>query len=537
MYRCYEYGCAEPNAVDLEIMVSQMRLRNQLWNRFVEIERDFRAKREEILRVPDQDELDAQMEKLAELRKLLRAAKKRPPAKHTKSHAVSEDVSKLGLQIRELEARLLQRGRMAGVIMDGTLTAAQQTKNALAALRLQIREQRIVRATENRDRLKKLEEDRKLQANAAQRESGLYWGNYDDVRTGYETARIRAMKDGVELHFHSFNGSGKLSVRWQNGADVPSVFADDRLLHIAPVDPAAHSSPVRSVRRKLCRTTVTIRTYDQQSNLVSVVLPMHLHRPLPEAGKIRTAAIVRRNLGNRCAYTLVVGVDIGTPAAAEEGAIGGAVTVALRHLRPVADYRDDAGRLGVITLSEDRIAEFEKCNDLQSLIDQKHNAAKEVLETFLKVSPVRLPDWLKEVKGKLHLWRSPKHLWMLVRDWKRFRGDEALYIALSAWATQHRHLWLWKRNLEDQVVRARREEYRIVAAKLAEQYDVLRIESTNLAAKVKRPGPEEDRLVVGARSRDIAARAVLRGVLVNAFQMRGKAVEEISSSQAAVSGS
>lgn len=515
MYRCFDYGCLEPTA-NLSAAIQQMQLRNRLWNRFVEIERDNRAKRDAILAVPEQQDLDEAFTKLADLRQKLKAAKKKLPRQHSEDPLLD-----LAAQVKDVEAMLRQRAAIAGVIADGTLTEAQNTKLAIRALYGVIKEKRRELAGHRREDLKALEEERKLAANQAQRESGLYWGNYDDVRTNYETARVRAMKEGAMLRFHRWEGSGKLSVRWQTGIPTKCVLADDSRLRIAPVPEEAFTSPIRGDRRRLARTVAHIRTYNENKELVFVDLPVVLHRPLPETGIVRTASVVRERIASAFRYKLVLSVDVGTP----KQRAGSGVTVTLNHLRPVASWRGDDGGSGIIELPESLIGNFHKCEELQSLIDQKFNAARTALVGWLETN--RLPDALKEQAEHIAQWRSARRLWLLVRDWEkaRFKGDEMIFAAVSAWRTKHQHLWEWKRNLEDQMVAARREEYRKAAAMLAKRYAVLYVTGLDLAQKKRKPEAEVDRVVVAARTRDIAAHGVLRGVLKNAFLQSGGTVE------------
>ena len=109
----------------------------------------------------------------------------------------------------------------------------------------------------------------------------MYWCNYDDVIANYETARKRALREGRELRFHGWDGTGKVTVRYQQGLPVAEVQGVDRRLQIDPVDPLAWSSPHRSERRKLARSRVRIRVGSDGREPVWLELPVVLHRALP----------------------------------------------------------------------------------------------------------------------------------------------------------------------------------------------------------------------------------------------------------------
>ena len=108
-----------------------------------------------------------------------------------------------------------------------------------------------------------LETERRLAVKQAQADSDLYWCNYDDTIAGYEIARRRALREGRELRFHGWDGTGKVTVRYQQGLPVAEAQGADRRLQFDPVDPLAWASPRRSERRKLARSKVRIRVGSQ----------------------------------------------------------------------------------------------------------------------------------------------------------------------------------------------------------------------------------------------------------------------------------
>jgi hypothetical protein len=263
---------------------------------------------------------------------------------------------------------------------------------------------------------------------------------------------------------------------------------------------------------------------------ILVEFPVYQHRPLPDDAVIRTASLCRERVASKMRWKLVVSFEVSEPVKRE----GPSVTVTLHHIRPVATWKGSDGREGMVLLPEgprSLIGNFQKCDELRSLIDQKFNAARAVLAEWLKSSALLAGEtseteltghnWLKEKTQYLALWKSPGQLVGLLAAWQRFAGDEMIHAALEAWRVKHVHLWEWKQNLQDQAVRARREVYRCCAAELASRYAVLRITDRDLAQKKKRPEAEVDRPVIGARTRDIAAHGVLRSTLRNAFLREG----------------
>ena len=539
MYRCYEYGCREPES-GMDAVIAQMKMRNWLWNQFVEIEHKTSAARNVILEVPAQAELEQRYEDLRSLRKEYAATKKKLPVARTRRDA--DPLEELGNKIKDLQAKISRSAKLAGFMADGKLTELENQRAAIKHLWVKIKADRKSRAEEKREELKAIEQSRRDAVADAIRQSakdGLYWENSGDVRTHYEGHRVAAMKKGAELNFHRWDGAGKICVRWQKGTTVASILAGDSLLAIDPVDQQAFDSPVRSERRKLCRTKASIRTYDAEKNLIAIPFQLFMHRPIPQNAIVRTAGLVRERVADSFRYKLIIAVDEASPAARS----GHEVTVVFGSGGNIATWHGSDGRQGVVSLPERLIGNFRETNGLQAIIDQKFNTAKELLSAFVSSLPrspgKRRDDWLKEeaktpfafvlTQAKanariLSQWRSPGRMRWLVDHWQPFKGDEMIVAALKEWRIKHMHLWLWKRNLEDQMVRARREQYRMLAAKLAREYATLRIPNEDLAVKKLTPPVESEKVVIGARIRDIAARGVLRGVLINAFTLSGGTV-------------
>jgi len=283
-----------------------MFLRNRLWNKLVEIEREHRRQRDALLRTPELDEIETLTANLRELRKRLKAAKtKAPRLKH------EDPAQDLGSQIKDLEARLLRIARLGTVIGDGTLDAIADTKAAIRALWLRAKESRRAKATENKPVLDRLELERRAAVKATRVGSGLYWVNHDEVVMNYGEARVRAMKEGAQLQFHRWNGEGKISVRFDRGGE--HVFSVDQ------VDAAAYESESRAERRRACFTNVRLRTYSADGSMINVAFGVYLHRSWQ--GTIRTASLIREAIAGRARYSLVVTVDAGTPPVREGMAV------------------------------------------------------------------------------------------------------------------------------------------------------------------------------------------------------------------------
>lgn len=500
--KVFEYGCLVPISGE-DVMLEQIQGRIRFWNKLVEIERAHRqVVRDELAVANDRSpqvaaELDAVREEIKRQKKASRTGK--------------VDVSDLQEKAKVLKKELTQ-----------AMAKAKEQKKRIAE--------------ENRERLNEIEAERRKLQKEAQHESKLYWGNYDDIITSYQAARQRAMREGKELKFHRMDGTGKVSIRWSKGLPVEKVFKGDTYLQIDMVPEGAWYSEKRSERRKLARTKVRIRVGSKSPARAPVwlELPMVMHRPLPENGIIRNAAVIRERVGDKFRYKLVITIAFEPVCHKPQGK--GAVGIDLGWRRVegglrVAYWKDEAGRGGALVLPNRVFSQFEKIDDLKSIREQHFNNAKNVLQTWMVDK--KLPDWLKEDTATLSQWRGKGSMVMLIRKWRenRFPGDQEIFAYLEEWVKRDRHLWDWEVNLQDQLGRHRREIYRIFAAEIAKRYDSVFLEDFDLRAVSRKKKPESG--TGGSnppdRQRVIASVSTLRQAIENACRREGVEVMRVQS--------
>lgn len=347
----FEYGCLLPTAGE-EAMLEQIKERSRLWNKLVEIEQAYREKVRNELAVPN--------DRSAELAAELSSIREEIKGKRKASRTSKVDVSDLQKQ-------------------------AKAIKEELAQVRAEVKEEKKRIAKEKRGRLDELEAERRKLQKEAQQESNLYWCNYDDVINAYQVARQRAMREGKRLRFHRFDGTGKVFVRWQKGLSIEALSSDTRL-QIEPVPEGAWYSPKRSDRRKLARTKVRIRVNSEGRKPVWLELPMVMHRPLPDKGVIRNAAVIRERIGDKFRYKLVITVAF-EPMPHKpvgEGAVG--IDLGWRNVEGglrVAYWKDEDGNGEALVLPNRLVSQFKKVDELKSIRDQHFNDAKNVLTLWM----------------------------------------------------------------------------------------------------------------------------------------------------------
>lgn len=353
-----------------------------------------------------------------------------------------------------------------------------------------------------------LELERRAAVKAAYQEysaAGLYWGNVNDVISGYDTAR---KQHWGQLGFQSMRramDSQHVAVQLQRGLAVADAFGEDTRLRLAPVPEDAWTAARRGDRRRKARSTVHIRigSEGRAHAPVWLVLPVVLHRPLPPEGRIKWATVQRKRVGTRFRWKLLITVEFPAPGGEAPPVTVKRPTLALdvgyRRLPEcglrVAVWHDaGSGQTGEVQLSEGWLREMGKTEDIRSIRDRNFNAAVAGLRAWLAQrragagAGAGLPEWLREATVALHQWRSPARLAGLALRWRnnRFDDDADAYGALEAWRQRDKHLYEYEANLRDQLLRRRREQYRIFAAWVAAHYGTVQIEDFDLREVAER---------------------------------------------------
>ena len=536
MIRVFEYGCFPPLTGEAEA-VEQMRRRNRLWNALVEVDNNIRTKAGTVL----SDE--AAQKNIEDLQKLI--ADQRAEIKKRRQIARSKKVD-----VEDLKA--------------GIAAAKEQLSIAIATER----EAKKSRVLENKLELDRLNDLRKVENKKAVHEAGLYWCNYDDVLNSYKVAKQKK----TPLRFHGWRGEGKVSVRYQTGMPVKEVFGTDTRLQIRKADPDEIRRGFRDPKGRWYIVSLRVGSREK-ANPVWLKLPVVLHRPMPEDGSIRSAAVMRNIVGGQARYRLVITVNDGKemPSKPETERIC-AVDVGWRRVPEglrVAYWVDHAGMSGSVVIDErEMLHEFEKCRDLQSIIDKRFEDIKKYItlqkpawrfpqtqaspesqtpapqsqdlpDTVPATAPapavmglLPAPDLrpppdlpaLGEELATIGQWRSPGRLvrWIRSTTALGWRNEE-----LDAWLKKQRHLYEWVSNLRDQVGRRRRELYRVFASRLARDYETVILEEFDLRNIAEKPEAEEATRVYATRARFIASISELRLAVTNTCQREGTKVVKV----------
>jgi rubrerythrin len=396
----------------------------------------------------------------------------------------------------------------------------------------------IFKREDVREELKELDNQEYENARGQWLTAGLHWCNQEEVKLAWQKAKKRP----GDLRFHSSRDGGKLTVRWQKGVPAKELFQGlNNMCRLVPVPSDAYTSPVRSVRRRLSRSSLLIRIASEKRAPVWLVLPCFLHREIPE-GLVRSVSVLRERVGTqwRWKMTVVVEVPVAAPSGNDDII---AIDLGWRKMPDglrVAYWSDSKGQNGSVVLPNEWLDRIKKVEDLQSIRDLRFNEAIGNLKKWIGYMTEidMLPEWYKERVKTLPLWKSTARLASLILYWREHRisGDKRIYDDMEEWRKRDKHLLNWEENLRDKTIRDRREKYRIFAAWVAKNYGTVRIEDFPIikATKKVKDGMVEDMPDAAIHQRTLAAPASFQMILSNAVTREGGKIEKLDPSYTTV---
>lgn len=347
---------------------------------------------------------------------------------------------------------------------------------------------------------------------AARATCGVFWGTYLTVEAAADATR----RHPTPPRFHRWTGDGSVSVQIQGGLRVEDALGGcDRRF-------AIDTKPIPvSGRGGKPRPRVRLRVGSQRRDPVWAEWPMIYHRPLPPDARIMWAKVVRERVCGKDRWSLHLTLeDVARREKCGEGAVAVDLrwSVTARGLRSCQWLGSD-GMGDEVMLAPGVLGQLAKAEDLRSIRDKAMNEARAKL-----VRADFSPEWRERARF-VSQWRSPARFAGLALWWREHRqtGDDDAYRALEEWRKQDKHLWLWETGARRRGIARRRDQYRVLAARLARSYGVLVIERLNLAALARIPevGSERDDVPRGRSQRVQAAPSELRSALVHAFASRG----------------
>jgi len=506
-------------------------LQTKLWNRLVEIEQESRATYRAIVGTDEAvEEIDA---RIAEVKARL---------------------SEMDSQRKEIRKEKRAKQGVHTEPLDEAIKAAKAELKALSSQAKEIRTAAKERIKAASNAIKENDDRRKELVKEARNASGLWWGNYNAVCNSYDVARSRAMKEGAELKFHRFDGSGRFSCQIQGGITTEGLLAGKHnIAQVRLVDqgtwaeaagkrpPATMLQDVGSRRdsREYGILSVTIYTFkdEEGKHRRTLDFPIILHRPLPEGATLKQLVVNRRKVGTdyRWAVTFTFtgeaeSVDNASPLTCGINLGWKQVQGGLR----IATVQDGQGASRHIVLPNDVVDRLEYADgDLKSRIDTSTN---ENLAWILeKWNGDDLPESLVEVRSSLRRAKKPHpaKFAKAVLVWREQCPDylPSAYQESESRRKQVKRLSLEHAHLRDKVLRRRQDFYRVEAKKLAEKYSRIVLDKLDLrkmAMLEKSDGTPNELNEKARRQRTIAAVSEFREWLIKQAKKTGTAIEQVS---------
>lgn len=501
--KVYEYGCSKP-LTNSGLLDQHMKLEFEYYNRLVDLQNLYKR------------ECDAALQQVSEYREVV------------------ERRRALGQQLGAIRELINVAKAAAGVNVD-TPELDVQAKDVKKLLRAQYDIEATARKVAVRKQkvaLKKLEAILYDERKKLYHSTELYWGSINACVASIEQAAKKA-KPWRKLEYREWDGRASLTVQVQGGMSSAEIFScEDNRLRIVPVPVGAYDTRAARRRGQRTRAFFLIRTDKKEGKRPSPVfveMDIFLHRPIPDTAVIKSVRLLRENIAGVPRYKLQLTVITDNNTVSAEGR--GKVVVDLGWCEEDthdgsmrAGYYASEFEQGVIPLSVDLVGAIKKAAELRSTRDTETNKTQPLLSSWLKGQLI--PAWLADATKFLHQWRSAERFHRLYTLWgsRRFSGDEIGYGLLDAWARHDWHLYQWEANQRDKSLRRRREEYRVLAARLANQYAELVLEDFDLRKVSRDVAPEDNKSGGSKDKKAVVAPSELRRCLEQAFLSRGRKI-------------
>lgn len=511
----YRYGLREPT-YGADLVEEQMRAAHRYRNVLVEIER---RRRDRLRAIEAENLLVAGM------------------------HAAMQNAQQAldgALEAARIERKRSGKEAPSRAVSAEHRAAIKQAREDLKSCRKAWRESRIAARETMSPKIDAANDDALAERKAARAACGVYWGTYQLVEDADGAARKAPLwMDGEpnNPNFLRWDGNGEVSVQISDGVglsldDIMS--GRSRQLRWEPRADARGPSRRRILRQR-CQLSLRVGSQEDASP-VWAEWPLIIHRPMPTAARVKRATVHREMVGPRAKWFLTLTLSVPEPVR-RCGDGEAAIDLGWR-LRPdgslrIAHVFDPASQDETeIVLPRGIIEAIARAGTLRGTRDKNFDEIKRVLASWIRETR-SMPGWFLDRTETLAAWRSQARLAALVRDWRetRFSGDNSMFDACEGWRKQDKHLWCWETAQRAKALARRRDYYRVIAAKLAENFGSVILEDFDLSAVARIPAVDsaQNYIAQASLNRTLAAVSELRLAIVNAFRMRGGSVHFVDS--------
>ncbi len=341
----------------------------------------------------------------------------------------------------------------------------------------------------------RIEYDHRQVARDARASSLLHHGTYTAVEDAVERATQDARKIG-QAPRGGWIETVKVGTQCQGGKTANK-------LEIRPLAPAPAGEGLNQ-RRKRSRTVARVRIgSNHDGSPLWCELPIILHRPLPDGGRVLWAYIVQRRVGYKIQWELQVTVQCegGRAAAKRRDAV--AVSIGWMD-RPggsvlAACWQGSDGSDGEIFVDAVVGERLNQAHSLHGIAERKFEEARAIFcsirHTLSKDEQEyaeHAPQWRSHRKLQAAIRRAIGDVWL--ESWRKWRKErltagldlmptmaeaKAWWPAapehwyLYCWTKKDEHLTQWEREVHRSALLRRLEGFRVEAASLAARYQTL----------------------------------------------------------------
>ena len=508
-----QFGCLNPLDWDEECQ-TQLWLKNKMWNNLVETERKHR---EEYYNIVNQYSTVAKLEE-----------KKQP---------LMERALEIKQEIKNIRksARTLAKTETAALT-----TELKEINKKVKELNIKLKEKRAIARVKLKPHLVALEQQRREKVKEIRQNSGLWWGNYNDVVSRYDVARDRAIKTNAQLRFHSFDKSGTFVIQIQEKLTVDDLLnGKSNALKLTFMDQnewqrQSGRKPSRVKQRAGSRRDkrvygvlkFTLFTYKDENGKRQnryLTLPVILERDLP-IGDLKYAILKRTRYGEqfkwRVTFTFSVDKDkLPFPEGWKESKRTAGINLGWKMTKDglrVATLVDDKGHVEHLNLPSKLLDRFDYIDEINSKLSTSCNEIFEYLKEKITELPEPLDEpWKKLLKAKTVagfrlgylLSMFEQHTKEFGQAFKRKSEREEILEKLKTW----HEFYTKKRNHRDNLRRKclgwRTNIYRIKSKEWAEKYGTLVFDDMDLSylSKLEKPDGEKNELILLARRQRVLA--------------------------------
>lgn len=510
----------------------QLYLQNKFWNTLVEIDNNSReAYRKVIGDDPAVNELASRIS------------------------SINADISELKEQVNSIRKSTSSKVSVATKPIDEIIKKKTAEKSALQKELKPLKDQAKARITSASDVLKEINDDRLLKIKEARNSSGLYWGNYNAVAANYDTARVRAMKEGANLKFHKFDGSGRLTnwlkesqaITSEKYCSCDNLVSNIKLISGGEFEELSGKCPpadrLQSVgSRKQSRQygifSVTLFTKKELGKvpvLQKLRFPIILHQPLPEHGHIKVVTVSRRKVGVdfKWSVTLTFSTNEVVPVCGSDLQCG--INVGWKQVDGGLRVASITGgdKVEHVVLPDRIIGKLNYLdNTIKSQIDTATNSNYEWAKEVLKNQD--MPEDLKYAFDKIVRSKvpHPKKFAILIATWRK--TPEFMSLELAAGDERRKVSKLLQKHYahgREKVLASRKDFYRCLAKRLAETYGTIVMDKMDLremAMLEKTDGTVNELVGVARRNRVLACLSEFKVCLKNATAKTGTVIKEVA---------